>query len=251
MSALQEAMREFEALDMVQQLPTENFGKNASIMLIQYLLDSDIFVYCVNQLMTNETYLMECYDKTSTLNNAKLADELLGVFSLLNQFDFRLGLDKNPYSTTSYGSYGSPANDSPLMATSSQFSMMNHATRNSLDMISLHPILQLKQSITAIVQFFYVKKNEEKLDLNDIGNDSKHRELDSLIRKKLCFALMDIFLKGFKSFSIFKNYHIWNVIEEASRLKKCKFEYLMSLIQYFSFCCGYWRYWNSFCCGNC
>lgn len=213
-------MREFEALDMVQQLPTENFGKSASILLIQYLLDSDIFVYSVNQLMSNEAYIMECYDKTATLTNSKLVDEILGVFSLLNQFDFRLGLDKNQFTTT----YGSPASESPLLNTaSSQLGIITQVTRTSLDMISLHPILQLKQAITSIVQFFYVKKNEEKLDLYEIGDDSKHRELDVLIRKKLCFSLMDIFLKGFKSFSIFKTYHIWNVIEEAARLKKCKF----------------------------
>ncbi|EFC49227.1 predicted protein [Naegleria gruberi] len=222
-SAVQDVIREFEALDQVQHLPSDNFGKTASLLLVQYLLDCDFFVYAINQLAIDEMYLQECYDKTAILFNKQLKDEILGVFSLLNQFDFRFGFTKEVDAKDV-----ASANIDPLASTQSGVSITQTAqpslslqlTSSTLDMISLSPLLQLKQSIKSIVQFFYMKKNDEKMDLYDIGDDSKSREIDVLIRKKLCYSLMDIFLKGFKSFSIFKTYHVWNVIEEAARLKK-------------------------------
>ncbi|KAG2389136.1 hypothetical protein C9374_014536 [Naegleria lovaniensis] len=199
-SAVQEMLREFEALDSVQQLPQENFGKSASLLLIQFFLDADFLVYALNQLLHDEMYLTECYEKSSPLIQGQYRDELVGVFSLLNQFDFRFGLRKKRL-------------EKPVSAFSTHSS-------STLDTMTLHPILQLKEAVKSIVQFFFIKKNVEQLDLQEIGNESRQVELDGLIRKKLFYALMDVFLKGFKSFSIFKTYHIWNVIEEAARLKQ-------------------------------
>nr|CAG4717431.1 unnamed protein product [Naegleria fowleri] len=204
-SAVQEMLREFEALDAVQQLPQDNFGRSASLLLIQFFLDSDFFVYAANQLLHDETYLLECYEKSSPLVQGQYRDEVVGVFSLLNQFDFRFGLRSERMSTTPVSEFSAA---------------LSPSTSSPLDTMSLHPILQLKEAVKSIVQFFFIKKSVEKLDLIDIGNGAKYVELDGLVRKKLFYALMDVFLKGFKSFSIFKTYHLWNVIEEAARLKQ-------------------------------
>ncbi|KAL9648042.1 hypothetical protein ABK040_012096 [Willaertia magna] len=182
LNSIQQVIREFEALDLYQELNNlndKNLQRNLSILLIQYLLEIDYFVYAMNELLLNDLYLNECYEKNSYLVNIKYRDELLAIISLLNQFDFKFNIVNNNY--------------------------------NIFNFIILNPILQLKQLIKSILQYFYLNRN-------NLTNNN--RELDILIKKKLSFTLMDIFLKGFKSFSLFKSLHIWNLFEDASKLKK-------------------------------
>jgi hypothetical protein len=191
--AIQKIVSEFEACDVIQNLPAENHGTNLSLLFVQYLLDRDCFLYALQELLSNELYLSECYDKNSVFLSYQHQDDLLSVLDLLNQFQFNFGFSKY-------------ANSSSLQLTP--------------DMIAAHPIIQVKTSVKAIIQLFYEKVKIEGHAMEEVGNERFTKEMGLLVRRKLCFALSELLQNGFKSKGFLSTYNIWNMFESAAELKR-------------------------------
>jgi hypothetical protein len=192
-SSIQNIVREFEAFDAVQNLPSENYGANATLLFVQYLLDRDYFMYAMKELLTNELYLSECYDKNSVLLARQHRDDLLSVLDLLHQFSFGFGFAKY-------------ANSSSLQL--------------SPDMIAAHPIMQVKTAVKAIVQLFSDRVKNDGMSIQDAGTERINKEMGLLVRKKLCFAISELMMNGFKTKGFLGTYHIWHMIEKVAELKR-------------------------------
>ncbi|KAL0485080.1 hypothetical protein AKO1_011838, partial [Acrasis kona] len=192
-SSLQKIVSEFEAFEAVQNLPSENYSTNASLLFIQYLLECNYLVYCIQELIANELYLQECYDKNAVLLSGHHRDDLLSVFALLQQFSFEFGFVKY-------------ANSSNLQLTS--------------DMVVSHPIIQVRNAVRSIVELFYDQTKNHGRTLHEAGMERINKEIGLLVRKKLCFALHELLMIGFRSKGLLGTYHIWHMIEKVYELKK-------------------------------
>jgi hypothetical protein len=181
---LRNYVQTFQSEDYIDTLLKENNSFNLSILFIHYLLSVDFFMYAIEHLLGNETYLAECYDTTSVLRDVRYRDDLYPIMSLLNMFHF-------------------------------QFHIVSKA-----DVLIASPISKLKGVVRSIVQYFVSNRNETNKQLTLCGDENWKPDIGVLVRGKLCEALLTILNHRFKSSGFFTKYHIWQLFEEAAAQKR-------------------------------
>jgi hypothetical protein len=188
-------VKQFETSYICQYMNDENSSNNISFLFFQYLLNQDLFLSVVQELLMHELYLSEIYNNNALIVSKSFRGELLGVLSMLEQFKFVY---------------------TPENKTSAIISYISSVTTPT----SIHPILQIKESVRVIVKYYFEQSKKLKAtEIECIGDESKGSEIGTLIRKVLCTSLLNILNHGFKK-SYFGASHVWHLIEDISKLKK-------------------------------
>ncbi|KAF0976114.1 hypothetical protein FDP41_004789 [Naegleria fowleri] len=174
----------FDSNDLVKRLKKEKKSDALSVQFIYYLLSQKAFMFVVEQLLTSDDYLKECYELDSVILDRRYRDDIYPLMSLLNMFKFEFTLS------------------------------------SSTDVLAASPISKLKGIVRAIVHYFVANRAETKSNLELSGKETWEKsQIGILIRQKLVPTLAEILNHKFKSGFISK-YHIWQFIQDVAEQRR-------------------------------
>lgn len=92
---IQKYIEFFNNLDIVKKLPEVGKEETLSLMFIHYTLHKGVLLEMIQQIISNNNYLIECYQPDSIIRNPKYRDDLYSTLSLLFQFHFRFDITQS------------------------------------------------------------------------------------------------------------------------------------------------------------
>jgi len=174
----------FDSNELVKRLKKEKKTDALSVQFIYFLLSERAFMFVIENLLTSDDYLKECYEPDSILLDRRYRDDIYPLMSLLAMFQFSFTL------------------------------------KSSTDMLAASPVSKLKGIVRAIVHYFVSNRNETKSNLELSGKEEWEKStIGTLIRTKLVPTLAEILNHKFKSGFLAK-YHIWQFIQDVAEQKR-------------------------------